>query len=310
MIEKARAFAPQIVPLAKESFADFQRHKAQWLAAAIAYFTMFAVAPLIIIVVEIAGFILGQHHQTLNMLYGYLQQSAGKSAAAGIQAIVSDTFNQRRSGTLMQIVGWVVFIVAAVGLFSAIQEALNTIWDVTPEKKDWRDMIKERALSFGVVLLIAFLLLVFLVINSALTVAAHGLQHVFSFFPTLMKILDFVVSWAAITALFALLFEYLPECRIEWRDVWVGAGATALLFVIGQFLLGWYLGRAGISSGYGAFGGLVVFLIWVNYSAQIMLLGAEFTHVYARRHGSRMNNLQAKDVETITSAKVSRRAVS
>ena len=310
MIAKARAFASQIVPLAKEAFADFQRHKAQWLAAAIAYFTIFAVAPLIIVIVEIAGFMLGQHHQTLNMLYGYLQQSAGKSAASGIQSIVADTFNQRRSGTFMQIVGWIVFIVAAIGLFSAIQEALNTIWDVTPEKRNWRDMIKERALSFGVVLVIVFLLLVFLAINSALTVATQGLQHVSWFFPTLMKIVDFVVSWAVITALFALLFEYLPECRIEWRDVWVGAGATSLLFVIGQFLLGWYLGRAGISSGYGAFGGLVVFLIWVNYSAQIVLFGAEFTHAYARRHGSQSNNLQAGDVQTLTSAKASRRVVS
>ncbi|MGH7660039.1 MAG: YihY/virulence factor BrkB family protein [Vulcanimicrobiaceae bacterium] len=280
--------------LLKETFADFQRHNAQWLAAAIAYFTVFAVAPLIIVLVEIAGFILGQHHGTLDMLYGYLQQSAGKSAASGIQAIVDATFNQQRSGMLMQIVGWVVFIMAAIGLFSAIQQALNTIWDVTPAKKGWLETLRQRALSFGVVLAIAFFLLLFLVINSALTVAANGLQHVFAFFPTLMKIVDFVVSWAAIAALFALLFEYLPECRIEWRDVWAGASMTSLLFVVGQFLLGWYLGRAGVSSGYGAFGGLVVFLIWVNYSAQIMLFGAEFTQVYARRHGSKKNEPRLK----------------
>ena len=298
---RLRELGPQMVPLAKETWSGFQRHKAQWLAAAIAYFTAFAIAPLIIVVVEIAGFVMGQHHGTLNTLHDYLQQSAGKSAADGIQSIVSATFNQRRSGTLMQIVGWVVFVFAAIGLFASLQEALNTIWDVEPEKKGLMEMLRSRASSFGIVLVVVLLLLISLGVNSVLTIAAAAMQHVFPFFPTLMKIVDFIVSWAVITALFALLFEYLPECRIEWGDVWVGAGVTSLLFVIGQFLLGWYLGRAGISSGYGAFGGLIVFLLWVNYSAQIMLFGAEFTHVYARRHGSKSTTAQAADIQTITS---------
>jgi membrane protein len=296
-----REIGPQIVPLAKETWSGFQRHKAQWLAAAIAYFTAFAIAPLIIVIVEIAGFVLGQHHGTLNTLHSYLQQSAGKSAADGIQSIVSATFNQRRSGALMQIVGWVVFVVAAIGLFASLQEALNTIWDVEPEKTGLLETVRKRASAFGIVLAVALLLLISLGVNSLLTVAAAAMQHVFPFFPTLMKIVDFVVSWAVITALFALLFEYLPECRIQWSDVWVGAGATSLLFVIGQFLLGWYLGRAGISSGYGAFGGLIVFLMWVNYSAQIMLFGAEFTRVYAQKHGSKSSSAQSGGVRTITS---------
>jgi membrane protein len=136
------------------------------------------------------------------------------------------------------------------------------------------------------VLAIAFLLLVSLGVTAVLTIATHAIAHVIPGFPTLAKLLDFAVSFAMVTALFALLFEYLPERQIAWRDVWLGATVSALLFVVGQFLLGWYLGRAGVSSGYGAFGGLIVFLIWTYYSAQIMLLGAEFTHVYARRFGS------------------------
>ncbi|MGB8907447.1 MAG: YihY/virulence factor BrkB family protein [Candidatus Cybelea sp.] len=272
-----------LVPLLKETFAEFQRHKAHWLAAAIAYFTIFAIAPLIIVVVEIAGFFLGQHEAVLSRLYGYMSSSAGPSAAHGIQAIVAATFSQHKAGLLTQIIGWAVFVVAAVGLFTALQEALNTIWDVTPERKTLLETIKGRLLSFGMVLGIAFLLLVSLGVNALLSIAGHAMAHVIPGFPTLAKLLDFGFSFAMVTALFALLFEYLPECRIAWRDVWLGAAVSALLFVAGQFLLGWYLGRAGVSSGYGAFGGLIVFLLWAYYSAQIMLFGAEFTRVYTRR---------------------------
>lgn len=273
----------EIVSLGKETFTEFQRHKAQWLAAAIAYFTMFAVAPLIIVVVEILGFVLGQHHDTLQMLYGYLQQTAGKDAAAGIQGIVAATFAQQHQSGLLQIVSWVVFVLAAIGLFSALQGAINTIWDVTPQKGGIWTMLWGRFLSFGVVLLCSFVALVLVVVTSALNVASQALVQVAPFFPTLVQVLDFILSGIVITGLLAVIFEYLPDCRVEWKDVWTGAAVSALLFVIGQFLLSWYLGRAGISSTYGAFGGLVVFLVWVNYSSQIILFGAEFTHVYARR---------------------------
>jgi membrane protein len=276
----------QVVPLARATFADFQRHKGQWLAAAIAYFTMFAIAPLIIVLVELAGLFLGQHRGVLNELYSYMAHTAGPSAAHGIQSIVSATFAQRKAGAIAQIIGWVVFIIAAVGLFGSLQEALNTVWDVNPEKKTFLETITSRIVPFGVLLGIGFLLLVSLGINAAMTVVGAALAHVMPLFATIAKIADFIISLGLITALFALLFEYLPECRVAWRDVWIGASVSALLFVIGQFLLGWYLGRAGVSSGYGSFGGLVVFLVWVNYSAQILLLGAEFTHVYARRFGT------------------------
>ncbi|MFY9665320.1 MAG: YihY/virulence factor BrkB family protein [Candidatus Cybelea sp.] len=281
-----RASVSILVPLAREAFTEFQRHKAHWLAAAIAYFTIFAIAPLIIVVAEIAGLFLGRHEAVLNQIYDYMSSSAGPSAAHGIQAIVAATFSQRKAGFLAQAVGWAVFVVAAVGLFNSLQEALNTVWDVKPEKKTLLATIGGRLPSFGIVLGIAFLLLVSLGVTSILTIASHALAHVIPGFPTLAKLLDFGVSFAMVTTLFALLFEYLPERRIAWRDVWLGATISALLFVVGQFLLGWYLGRAGVSSGYGAFGGLIVFLIWTYYSAQIMLFGAEFTSVYARRFGS------------------------
>jgi membrane protein len=277
----------EIVPVAKQSWADFQRHNAQWLAAALAYFAAFAVAPLIIVLVEIAGLVVHDHQRILNMVFGYLQRDAGAGAGA-VKQIVSATFNEPRKGILAEIIGWIVFIVAAVGLFGAVQFALNTVWDVVPKKTTFKDAIRQRISSFGVMLGIALLLLVSMGVNALLTVMSTYFTHVFPGFATLVKIADFAISFAVLWGAFALLYEYLPECQIEWRDVWVGSAVTSFLFVIGQFLLGWYLGRAGVSSGYGAFGSLVVFLIWVNYSAQIVLFGAEVTQVYAQRYGSRV----------------------
>jgi membrane protein len=282
----ARKAVRDIASLTKDTFTEFQRHKAQWLAAAIAYFTVFAVAPLIIVVVEIAGFFLVRHEVLLNRLYGYISSTAGPSAAHGIQSIVAATFSQQKAGLLAQIISWAVFVVAAVGLFSSLQEALNTIWDVTPEKKTLLETIKGRVSSFVMVLGIAFLLLGSLGVNTALTIASHEMVNLVPGLPSLAKLLDFGISFVMVTVLFALLFEFLPECRIAWRDVWPGATVSALLFVLGQFTLAWYLGRAAVSSGYGAFGGLIIFLIWTYYSAQIMLFGAQFTCVYARRFGS------------------------
>lgn len=275
-----------MLELVKETFSEFQRHQAQWLAAAIAYFTIFAVAPLIIVVVEIAGFFFGRHQDALDVFYGYMKSTAGASAAGMVQTVVAATLAQRKAGILGQVVGWAVFVLAAVGMFSSLQQALNTVWDVKPPKRTLLETVKARLLPFGAVLAVAFLLMVFLGLNAALTIAAAAMSHVFAGLPTLVKIADFALSFAMIAGLFALLFEYLPECRTSWRDVWYGAVASALLFVVGEFVLGWYLGRAGLASGYGSFGGLILFLIWVYYSAQIFLFGAEFTHVYARRLGS------------------------
>lgn len=282
------AVRSQALPLLKTTWQDFQRHQSSWLAAAIAYYTMFAVAPLIIVLVEIAGLILGQHHNALHAIYGYLQKDAGAGGAKAVQSMVTATFAEKRSGIIAEIIGWIVFIMAAIGLFSSLQQALNTVWDVKPKNQGWKATVRQRLWSFVVVLGIALLLLVSIGINAGLTVMSAALTHVFPGFATLMKVADFIVSWAFIAAAFALLYEFLPERRIEWRDVGIGAAFSSFLFVVGQFLLGWYLGRAGIASGYGVFGSLVVFLLWVNYSAQILLFGAEFTHVYAQRYGSAM----------------------
>jgi membrane protein len=272
--------------LVKETVVEFQRHKAQWLAAAIAYFTLFAIAPLVIVVVEIAGLFLGSHRAILDELYGYVAKTAGVEAAHGIESIVTSTISQQRSGLVAQAVGWGAFVLGAIGLFGSLQEALNTIWDVKPPKAGFLRLIKERILSFGMVLGAALVLLVSLALSSIVSAAAAATAVILPSLPLTVRIADICVSMGLVTLVFALLYEYLPDCRIAWRDVWLGAAASAILFVAGQTVLAWYIGRTAIASSYGAFGGIVVFLVWAFYSAQILLLGAEFTHVYATKFGS------------------------
>ncbi|HEY1977574.1 MAG TPA: YihY/virulence factor BrkB family protein [Candidatus Baltobacteraceae bacterium] len=270
----------------RETLADFGRHNGQWAAAAMAYFTLFAVAPLFIIVVEIAGAVLGRHQQVLDALYGYLARSARPEAANDIRSIVQATFARQHSGPFAQIVGWVLFVLGAVGLFSAFQHALNTIWEVPLKKNGLAAAIASRAVSFGIVVVVALLLLLSLLVNSFLGGAEQALAQIAPFLPAVAKLGDYVLSIAVIAALFAVMYEYLPDVKIEWRHVWPGAVVSAVLFVVGQALLSWYLGYTGMASTFGVLGGIVAFLIWANYSAQIVLLGAEFTHVYARRHGA------------------------
>ncbi len=271
------------LPLLRAAWAAYQRHNAQWLAAALAYFAAFAVAPLIIVVVAITGAFLRGHQSVFADVYARLP---GPETVA-VRQIVAATLGQPRHGLIAQIAGWVFFAIAALGLFGSLQFALNTAWDVVPPKMGVWQTVRRRAVSFAMMLAVAALLLLSVIADAALTAVLAYLPHAFGGQATLVKGADFVLSFAIVWLLFALLFEFLPDARIAWRDVWIGAGITALLFVAGQFLLGFYLGRAGIGSAYGAFGSLVVFLLWANYSAQIVLFGAEFTHVYAVQGATR-----------------------
>jgi len=275
-----------ILALLKDTWSGFQRHNAQWLAAALAYFAAFAVAPLIIVFVEIAGFVVHDDLRVLHAIYGYVDRDAGPGASA-VRSIVTSIFSEQRNGLVAEIVGWSVFLFAAVGLFSALQFALNTVWDAHPPKMTIWATIRERAWSFVAMLLIALLLLLSVVVNAALAAASayHGAGA--GALAALVNAVDFLASFAVVWTGFALLFRYLPDTRTAWRDVALGSAITALLFVAGQFLVGWYLGIASLRSTFGAFGSLVAFLLWVNYSAQILLFGAEFTHAYAKRFGSR-----------------------
>lgn len=272
-----------MVSLLKQTWSDYQRHNDQWLAAALAYFTLFAIAPLAIIVSRFLGLFFQGNHSVRDQLMGYMSQHAAAGAGA-LKQMIESTASHPHQGAVAQIIGWVLLAVAALGLFGSLQFALNIVWEIGERKLTIWQMVGRRITSFGVMVAVAILLGVSMLVNAGLTVADSYLATLFAGGPIIAKVLDFVVSFGVIWAAFVVLFEYLPDCRIAWRDVRVGAAMASLLFVIGQFLLGWYLGRAGMSSSYGAFGSLVVLIVWVNYSTQIMLFGAEFTHVYARRH--------------------------
>jgi membrane protein len=204
-----------------------------------------------------------------------------------VQSIVRATFLQMQAGTLAKAIGWVIFLVATIGLFSALQDALNIVWEVTPTKLDIAGFLRTRALAVAAVVTIALLLTVSLAVNSALSLAVNAAAGISPSMPIAVKSLDFVISFLVVAGCLSLIYKFLPAARVEWRDVWLGGLVTSLLFVIGQFLLGWYLSRAVVTSTFGTFASLVVFLLWTNYSAQIMLFGAEFTHVFAHAHGSR-----------------------
>jgi|SRR5579862_1412625 len=274
------------IPLLRETWAAYQRHNGPWLAAALAYFGAFAVAPLIIVLVEIAGFFLHNHQHVLDVIFTYMHRDLGSGSDA-VRQIVTSTFDQPRRSLVSQVVGWALFVFAAVGLFNGLQFALNNAWDAADQKHGVWETIREKMLGFAMMLVVAALLLASVFANAALATASTYLAHVFSGLGALVQIADFLITFGLVWLLFALLFRYLPNARISWSDVRLGAGITALLFTIGQFLIGWYLGRAGLSSAYGAFGSLVAFLVWTYYTSQIFLFGAEFTHVYAQNHATK-----------------------
>ncbi len=270
--------------IAKETATDWSDDDASRLAASLAFYTLLSLAPLLIIVVAIAGMALGPE-AARGQIATELGQLVGSQAAKGIEAVLASA-RSPTGGTIGTIVGAVVLIVGASGVFGELQYALNHIWEV--KAKPGRGIlgeVKDRFFSFTMVLGVAFLLLVSLVLSAALSVAGRTFTSMLPGGELLWQGLNFAFSFCLITGLFALIFKYVPDVEIRWSDVWVGAAMTALLFTIGKSLLGVYLGKASFNSSYGAAGSLVVLVVWVYYSAQILFLGAEFTQVQARRRG-------------------------
>lgn len=276
-----------VLPLLKETFASWSEDKAPRLAAALAYYTLFSIAPLVIIAIAIAGLAFG-HDAARGQLDDQIRSTVGPKAAQAIQDMVRSA-NRPAHGIVATVLGIVTLILGASGVFGQLKDALNTIWEVAPApNRGFWGMVKDRFLSFAMVLVIGFLLMVSLVASTALGAVTKYMAHMLPTVSWLGPVLDFVVSVAVFTGLLALIYRVLPDVKIQWRDVRVGAFITAVLFVIGKMLLGLYLGRSSVSSAYGAAGSLVVLLLWVYYSAQILFFGAEFTQVFATRYGSRI----------------------
>ncbi len=271
--------------LLKQTFKEFGDDKVPRLGAALSYYTIFSMAPLLLIVIGVAGLVFG-HQAAQGQVFDQLKTVMGPATAATVQEMVKNA-GKPKSGSIATIIGVITLILGASGVFGQLKDALNTIWDVKPKKPAGiMGLIKDRFLSASMVFGIGFLLLVSLVVDAMLAaVGKYGAKHL----PggeAIWHIVSLVVSFVVVTALFAMIFRLLPDLKIEWRDVWLGAAFTSFLFVLGKFALGLYLAKSAVGSSFGAAGSLVVLLVWVYYSAQIVLFGAEFTQVYARAEGS------------------------
>jgi membrane protein len=255
------------------------------LGASLAYYTLFALAPILLVATAVAGIVFGAQ-AARGQIVGQLDQLVGPDGARAVQSLLEGA-SHRRAGMLASVLGGITFVVAATGAFLELQAALNTIWRVKPNPRaNVRGFVLDRLRSFGLVVAIGFLLMVSLAVTASLAAFNAWLAHRSPSIPLAWSGVNVLASVVVTTALFALLYRFLPDVRLRWRDVTTGAFVTAILFTVGQQLIGLYLGQSSVSSSYGAAGSVMILLLWVYYSCQILLFGAEFTRVYAQRHGA------------------------
>ncbi len=274
----------QLLP---QTFSDWYNDKAPELGAALAFYTALSVAPLLVIVLGIAALVFGQEAASGEII-NQMRQMIGEQGAKAIADMVQNA-NQPKQGTIATVLSVATLLFGASGVFGELQSSLNTIWRVQPKPgRGLWGVIHDRFLSFAMVLGVAFLLLVSLVISTVLTALGTLLNQLPEAMHWIAQGLNIGVSFLVITLLFAMIFRVLPDVKISWWDVWLGALVTAALFTVGKTAIGLYLGRSAMASSYGVAGSFVVFLVWVYYSAQILYFGAEVTKVYANRFGSKI----------------------
>jgi len=273
--------------LLKETGQQWSADRVPRLGAALAYYTVFSIVPLLVMIIAVIGLVFGEE-AARGYIIEQIAALVGPQSAATIQDMLARA-QQPSTGVVATTIAIATLLVGASGFFGQLQDSLNAIWGVEPKPGiGLMKMLKDRFVSFLAVLGTGFLLLVSLVISAALAALGKWFQGWLPVPEAVLHVVNFVVSLAVITALFAMIFKLLPDAKVAWKDVWVGAALTAILFTIGKFLIGLYLGKSNVASAYGAAGSLVLILVWVYYSTQILLFGAEFTAVYANRAGSRI----------------------
>jgi membrane protein len=287
--------------LLKSTVLAFVEDEALSRGAAIAFYTVTSIAPILLIVVAVAGLVFGRE-AAQGAITAQLGGLMGQQTADVLQSAVASA-GEKSSGVLATTIGIVTLIATASGVFGEMQSALNAIWKAKPEGTTVSRLIRARAASLGLVAALGFLLIVSLVVSAGLTAFGNYLDSILPFGKVILSASNTVISVALISVLFAAIYKILPDRHLEWRDVIVGAVVTAILFTIGKSLIGWYIGSSAVASTYGAAGGLIVLLLWVYYSAQIFLLGAEFTKVYANRHGSKQDAPVAERGDTRAEAR-------
>jgi membrane protein len=284
--------------LLRQTFNDWSEDKAPELGAALAFYTALSIAPLLVILLGVAAFFLGDEQAATGKIMAEMESMVGKEGANAIGEMIENA-NEPTEGIIATVLSVITLLFGASGVFGQLQSAMNTIWEVEPKpgRGIW-GMIRHRFLSFTMVLGMAFLLLVSMVISAALAAAGTLLDRLPDSIHWAAQGIHIVGSIIVLTLLFAMMFKYLPDVKIGWRDVLLGAFVTAVLFTIGNFAIGMYLGRSSMASSYGAAGSFVVLLVWVYYSAQILFFGAELTQVYANNFGSRI--APAEDARPVT----------
>ena len=268
----------QIWRLGLRAYQAWRDDYAPSMGAALSYYALFSIAPLLLIVIGVAGFFFGEE-AARGEIFGQLNALIGAEGARAVEGLIASA-RKPQSGLIAMIAGTGLLIVGASTVFGELQNALDRIWRAPAREytKGWWKLIRTRVLSFGMILGIAFLLMVSLVLSAAVSAIGRWWG---------LHLVDLALSLALMSVLFAMIYKVIPRVRVAWRDVWTGAAVTAALFAIGKWAIGLYIGKSSVASAFGAAGSLVVLMVWVYYSAQIFLLGAEFTRLYAEERGSR-----------------------
>lgn len=284
----------QIVRLVRAAAASWFDDYAPSMGAALSYYTLFSIAPLLLIVISVAGLVFGED-AARGEIFAQLDEFMGSEAAAAIQSLLQSV-NKPAESRLGTMIGVGLVLVGATTVFAELQNAMDRIWRAPARKQSagmW-NLLRTRLLSFGMILSIGFLLMVSLVAGAVLAAIGRWWTPYFIGWELVAQALNTVIGFGFTLLAFAMIYKTMPRVKIDWRDVWIGAGVTAVLFTIGKFLIGYYIGKSGVVSGYGAASSVVVVLVWVYYSAQIFLVGAEFTRAYAYMYGSRQGQANPK----------------
>ena len=279
------AWASRASAFLREVFDEWSKDDALSLGAALAYYTIFSMAPLLVLVIAIAGLVFGRD-AAQGEIVGQLKGTIGDAGAKTIEDMIARA-STPRSGITATAISLVTMVLGASSAFGQLQSSLNKIWNVRPSRGGVSGHLQRRLVHFSMIVFSGALLFLTLAASAALSGVHDWLELYFPLAARVLPTANFALSFAVVTALFAMIFKVLPDTRIEWTDVWAGAAVTALLFTIGKAGIGVYLGRAGVTSVYGAAGSLVLILLWIYYSAQLLFLGAEFTEVWSRWRGSR-----------------------
>jgi membrane protein len=292
-----KKISKQAVKLVMQSLTSWIDDAAPSMGAALLYYTIFSMAPLLLIVMSIAGFVFGAE-AARGELFGQLRDLMGDEAAKTLESLLA-TLDKPGQSIGASAIGFSFLLIGATSVFGELQNALDRIWRVPARVNSggvWK-ILRARLLSLGMILGFAFLLMVSLVAGAAVSAISRWWGPIFQGWETLAQIVNIAFGFVLSTAIFAMIYKLMPRAQVRWNDVWIGALVTSILFTIGKYLIGLYIGTSGIASGFGAAGSIAVILVWIYYSAQIFLIGAEFTWVYARTYGSMRASFEQRNVD-------------